>query len=105
MLPSNMVEWRVWESIVEATGWLLTNRKKDQIATNAEFTGNIDKPDVNTWVVIAQLLRNAFIQALYPALENSINLNSVGKKEEKQTFLEKIFEGNKNKKPAKKKNK
>lgn len=92
----------VWEAIVEATGWLLTNRKKDQIATNAEFTGNIDRPDVNTWVVIAQLLRNAFIQALYPALENSVNLNSVGKKEEKRTFLQNLFEGNRHKKPGKK---
>ncbi len=92
----------VWEAIVEATGWLLTNRKKDQIATNAEFTGNIDRPDVNTWVVIAQLLRNAFIQALYPALENSVNLNSVGKKKEKRTFLQNLFEGNRHKKSGKK---
>lgn len=92
----------VWEAIVEATGWLLTNRKKDQIATNAEFTGNIDRPDVNTWVVIAQLLRNAFIQALYPALENSVNLNSVGKKKEKRTFLQNLFEGNRHKKSDKK---
>ena len=85
----------VWESIVDAVGWLLTNKRKDQIATMAEFTGRIDKPDVNAWVIIGQLLRNAFIQALYPALDNSVNLNSVGKKEDKQTFFEQIFEGNK----------
>ncbi|MFT3750462.1 MAG: DUF748 domain-containing protein [Agriterribacter sp.] len=94
----------VWESIVDAVGWLLTNKKKDQIATTAEFTGNIDTPDVNTWVIIGQLLRNAFIQALYPALENSIDLQSVDKKEEKQTLLERIFEGKKDK-PSSKKNK
>ncbi|MGN6492738.1 MAG: DUF748 domain-containing protein [Agriterribacter sp.] len=90
----------VWESIVDAVGWLLTNKRKDQIATTAEFTGNIDKPDVNVWVIIGQLLRNAFIQALYPALDNSINLQSVDKKEEKQTLLERIFEGNKDKKKS-----
>lgn len=84
----------VWESIVQAAGWILTNRKKDQIATMAEFTGRIDDPNVNVWVIIGQLLRNAFIQALYPALENSVNINTVGKKEEKQTLLQQIFEGN-----------
>ena len=93
---------KVWESIVDAVGWVLTNKRKDQIATTAEFTGNIDTPDVNTWVIIGQLLRNAFIQALYPALENSINLHSVDKKEDKQTLLERIFEGGKNKKKSNK---
>jgi hypothetical protein len=93
---------KVWESIVDAVGWVLTNKRKDQIATTAEFTGNIDTPDVNTWVIIGQLLRNAFIQALYPALENSINLHSVDKKEDKQTLLERIFEGGKAKKNSNK---
>lgn len=93
---------KVWESIVDAVGWVLTNKRKDQIATTAEFTGNIDTPDVNTWVIIGQLLRNAFIQALYPALENSINLHSVDKKEDKQTLLERIFEGGKDKKKSNK---
>jgi len=95
----------VWESIVDAVGWLLTNKPKDQIATRAEFTGNIDKPDVNTWIIVGQLLRNAFIQALYPSLENTINLNSVDKKEEKKTFLQRIFEGNKKDKGKKEKEK
>jgi len=47
------------------------------------------------------LLRNAFIQALYPSLENSINLNSVDKEEEKKTFFQRIFEGNKKDKKKK----
>jgi hypothetical protein len=32
---------------------------------------------VDTWYIIGQLLRNGFIQALYPALENDVNINSV----------------------------
>jgi uncharacterized protein YhdP len=91
----------IWESIVQAAGWVLTNPKKDQIATMAEFTGRIDDPNVNVWVIIGQLLRNAFIQALYPALENSVNINTVGKKEEKQTLLQQIFQGNSKQKKRK----
>jgi hypothetical protein len=91
-----------WEAVVGAVAWILNNHKKDQIATKAEFTGSIDNPDVDVWVIIGQLLRNAFIQALYPSLENTVNLNAVEKKEEKQTFLQKIFHGKKDKKKGKK---
>jgi hypothetical protein len=82
-----------WESVVGAVAWLLNNKHKDQIATRASFTGNIDDPDFNLWSIIGQLLRNAFIQALYPSLENTVNLNTVGKKEEKKGLLSRIFHG------------
>lgn len=87
----------VWESVVGAVAWILTNHKKDQVATMAEFSGRIDAPDVNIWVIIGQLLRNAFIQALYPSLENSVSLNTVEKKKEKKTLLQRIFKGGKKK--------
>ncbi|GAO43998.1 DUF748 domain-containing protein [Flavihumibacter petaseus] len=82
----------VWESIVEGVAWVLNNKKEDQIATRAKFEGNIKDPDVNAWVIVGQLLRNAFIEALYPSLENSVNINSVGKQDEKKTFLQEIFD-------------
>ncbi|HTE29487.1 MAG TPA: DUF748 domain-containing protein [Chryseolinea sp.] len=83
-----------WETLIEGVSWLLTNHNKDQVATKAEFTGRTDDPSVNTWAVIGQLLRNAFIQALYPSLENSVSLNTV-EKDEKKTLLEKIFKKSK----------
>jgi hypothetical protein len=85
----------VWESLIEAVGWILTNHKKDQVATKAEFEGRLDNPDVNAWSIIGQLLRNAFIEALYPSLENSVNINTIGKKEENKTLLQRIFKKNK----------
>jgi len=90
----------IWEAIVEGVSWVLNNKSKDQIATKAEFEGRIDKPDVNIWFIIGQLLRNAFIEALYPALENSVNINTP-KKEEKPTLLEKIFKKNRKNKDKK----
>ena len=43
--------------------------------------------------IIGQVLYNAFIQALYPSLENSVNINSIKPEEQKKpkTFLGKIF--------------
>lgn len=91
----------VWESIIDAVGWILNNKVKDQIATRAEFSGSIETPDVNIWVIVGQLLRNVFIQALYPALDHSVNISSVGKEEDKQTFLGRVFEGSADQKEEK----
>jgi hypothetical protein len=99
----------VWETIVDAVAWVFTNHKKDQLATKAEFEGRLDDPNVSIWIIIGQLLRNAFIQALYPSLENSVNINTIDKKEDKPTFLERLFkksgENNKDKKDDENKNK
>ena len=84
----------VWEAVVSGVAWAFKNHPKDQLATKIEFTGNLKDPDTNIWEIIGQVLRNAFIQALYPSLENEINLQSVEKKDdEPKTFLGKLFKG------------
>jgi hypothetical protein len=66
-----------WEAVVGVVAWGIKNHGKDQLATRAEFEGDLKDPDFNLWYIVGQLLRNGFIQALYPSLENSINLSSV----------------------------
>jgi hypothetical protein len=66
-----------WEALIGAVNWVVKNKGKDQLATRVEFAGDLKDPDVNTWYIIGQMLRNGFIQALYPALENSVNINTV----------------------------
>ena len=82
-----------WEGLVGAVAWVIKNHGKDQLATRAEFSGDLKDPNVNTWYIIGQLLRNGFIQALYPALENDININSVG--DVKDSKMGKSYEGSK----------
>lgn len=83
----------LWEGLLEGVAFIFKNHPKDQIATKAEFEGNIDNPDTNTWEIIGQVLRNAFIEALYPSLENEVNIGSVStKKDEPKTVLGKAFE-------------
>jgi uncharacterized protein YhdP len=67
----------VWEAFAGTVTWVIKNHSKDQLATRAEFEGELKDPNFNIMYIIGQLLRNGFIQALYPALENSININSV----------------------------
>jgi Domain of Unknown Function (DUF748) len=78
-----------YEAVVEAVAWVFKNHGKDQLATKVEFEGSIKKPDINIWNLIGEVLKNAFIQALYPSLENSISLNSLsGKKDQSSSGLD-----------------
>ena len=66
-----------WEALIGAVNWVVKNKGKDQLATRIEFSGDLRDPNISIWYIIGQVLRNGFIQALYPALENSVNINSV----------------------------
>lgn len=84
---------KVWEDLTSVAEAVLENKKKDQIATKIPISGQYDDPTVKTWYAIMSILRNAFIQALYPSIDNQINLSSVKKvkPDEKKSFLQKIF--------------
>ncbi|HEY4967277.1 MAG TPA: DUF748 domain-containing protein [Puia sp.] len=66
-----------YEAVVEAIAWVFKNHNKEQLATKVEFEGNIKNPNIDIWQIIGQVFKNAFIQALYPSLENSVNINSL----------------------------
>jgi hypothetical protein len=90
----------IWEGVIELGAWIFKNHPKDQLATQVSFEGDLDKPDIETWSIIGETLRNAFIQALYPSIENSISINSPVK-EEKKSFLKKLFDSGDKKKESK----
>lgn len=83
---------KLWEALAGGAGEVLENQPKDQFATKIPFEGRLDDPKANIWVTIANVLQNAFINALQPSIDNEINIGSVDKKKtEKKTFLQKIF--------------
>lgn len=87
---------KLWESLVGFGGWIFKNSSEDQVATKVEFSGNLDNPDVPVGVIIGETFRNAFIKALQPALENNVNIKTVGTdKEKKDGFFDKLFDGKK----------
>ena len=90
---------KIWEGIVGGAGQVLRNQKKDQVATKVPLEGNYKTPKVYTVEAIWQVLRNAFIQALLPSIDNQINLKSVDEKvaEDKKNLFQRIF--SKDKKP------
>lgn len=84
---------QVWEGIAGTVGKILENPKKDQVAAKVPIEGNFDETTIGTWYAISTVLRNAFIQALYPSLDYQINIADVEAEEpeEKKGFFEKIF--------------
>lgn len=93
---------KIYEGLVGTAGKILENPKKDQVATKVPIKGEFGKSTTNTIEAIWELLKNAFIQALVPSVDNQINLNSVDKEDiKKKTLLQKIFGDGKDKKDKK----
>lgn len=77
---------KVWEKAVDVSMDILENRKSDNVASKIPVSGNFSSNNVSTWEAISQVLVNAFIEALKPTFENSINLKDVNtdKKDDKE---------------------
>jgi hypothetical protein len=87
---------KIWESVVGGVAAILKNPKKKQLATKVPIEGEFGKSITDTPEAIWELLRNAFIQALMPSIDDQISLNSVDEKTgEHKTLLQKIFGGEK----------
>lgn len=88
----------IWESLVGAVGVALKNQQKDQVATKIRIVGSFKNPHTNTLDAVWELLRNAFVVALRPSIDNEININSVkNAKPDKRNFMQKIFSPDKKK--------
>jgi hypothetical protein len=97
---------KLWEAVAGGVGELFENQKKDQVATKIPFKGQIDDLNTNIWFALGNILQNAFIHAIQPSIDNEINIGSVkAQKEEKKTFLQKIFSSDKKEKKKDKKEK
>jgi len=88
---------KIWEFIVGGVGVILKNQEKDQIASKINIEGNFNNPQTNTLDAIWELLRNAFIQALIPSIDNVININTVktDNPEDKRNSLQRILSSGK----------
>ncbi|MBN8705358.1 MAG: DUF748 domain-containing protein [Bacteroidetes bacterium] len=68
-----------WEAIVGTVAEIFENQKKDQLATKIRIEGNFKNPGTNTGNAVWELLRNAFVHALMPIVDNEINIKSLKK--------------------------
>jgi hypothetical protein len=71
----------IWEAVAGVVGQILENPEEEQIATIVPVSGRFDDPDVNIWSTVGTLLRNAFIEALLPGIERSVQVKDPSEKE------------------------
>ncbi|MDR4493468.1 MAG: DUF748 domain-containing protein [Nitrospirales bacterium] len=67
---------QLYEGMIGVVASILENVPRDQVATKTEISGNLKNIKIGTWELIGNLLRNAFIDAMTPALES---LEKMGK--------------------------
>ena len=84
---------KIYEALVGTAGAILKNPKEKQVATKIPIEGEYGKTTIGTWYAIIDVLRNAFIQALYPSIDHEITILSVNKveQEEKKGFFKRLF--------------
>lgn len=72
-----------WQAIVAGATQLFKNHPKDQVATRIPVSGTFEQTDVGLLTTIANLLRNAFVEALKPSLDRDSNLPPIKDEETK----------------------
>jgi len=92
---------KIWERLIGAAGMIFKNHKKNQVATKLEMEGAYSNPDQHVFGAILEVLRNAFIHALLPSVDNQISINSIKpeEKKEKKNIFQKVFGSGDKKKP------
>jgi hypothetical protein len=77
-----------WQAIVAGAVKIFKNHAEDQVATKVPISGTFQNSKVQIWTTIANVLRNAFVQAFTPKLDRSIDIfhtSEEGAKTEKST--------------------
>ena len=84
---------KLWEALAGGVSKVLENPKKDQVATKVAIEGSFESPRTRTLDAVFELLRNAFIRALVPSVDNQITLSSLKDvtKEDKRNLFQKLF--------------
>jgi hypothetical protein len=65
-----------WQAIVGTVATLFKNQPHDQLATKIPITGAFQQSDVHIWPTIQTLLRNAFVRALVPKIDEHVNIQN-----------------------------
>jgi len=80
-----------WEALIGTVAEVFQNQPKEQLATRVTINGKFNDPNVAVFNAIISVLKNAFVRALQPSVENVINLQSVDEENKDNGFLKRLF--------------
>lgn len=73
-----------YEAFVGSVAEIFQNQRKETLATRLEVQGKFNNPEVGILSAVLSVLKNAFIEALRPNIDNSINIGNVNRKTERR---------------------
>lgn len=62
-----------WQLVLGVATNVFKNQQRDQFGTQIPFTGDLEQPSVDILTTIGNVLRNAFVRAYLPRLDNGAN--------------------------------
>ncbi len=67
----------IWQAVVGTVTTAFKNQPKDRLALKVPISGSFTNTDVHVLTAVGTLLRNAFIQALVPRLDEKVKVQDV----------------------------
>lgn len=71
---------KMYEGLIGGISSLLTNRPREEVATQVGISGDIESPQTSTWETVVGLIQNAFFRAILPGFEKEVSQGSPGRK-------------------------
>ena len=60
------------EIIIGGIATVLENRSRQEVATKADIRGSVENPEISTWQIVVELVKNAFFKAILPSFEKEV---------------------------------
>jgi hypothetical protein len=98
----------IWEAGIGLVSTIFKNHSKDQVATKIPLSGDLNDPKVDVTTTIINVVKNAFVKAINPELDGTIDMGKMSdtekqlKAEAKDASKEKRKESKKEKREEKK---
>lgn len=61
---------QAYEMMIGGVAQILENRSHQEVATKAVISGSVGDPETSTWLIIGELLKNAFFKSILPKFDN-----------------------------------
>ena len=94
---------KIWENLVGIAADILKNHKTENLATKVPIVGEYGNQTIGKWYAVLAAIKNGFIQAIYPALDQQVTIASIKavnpNDKNKEGLFKKVFG-----KPGKKEN-
>lgn len=67
----------LYKGALQIVAKILENPQKKTVATQINISGSIENPDTSIWSIIGNLLSHAFLQALLPKIDNTVDIRDI----------------------------